>query len=58
MKQDEVAEQMRAAGHPTWSRNTISQVEKGGRSVTVDELMSLAAIFDVGYDDLLTRWAD
>lgn len=32
---------MRCLGHATWSRSTVSQIEGGGRSVTVDELVSL-----------------
>jgi transcriptional regulator with XRE-family HTH domain len=39
--------------HPTWSRATVSEVERGRRAVTVDELRDLAVILDVQMTDLL-----
>jgi hypothetical protein len=36
---------MRELGHP-WSRATVSEVERRGRTVTVDELLALALVFE------------
>jgi len=44
---------MLAAGHEQWSRSTVSEVERVGRSVSVDELVSLAACLEVTPADLL-----
>ena len=53
LTQDAVAGQMQSMGHATWSRATVSEIERYGRSVTVDELVSLAAIFASTPADLL-----
>jgi len=34
---------MEMLGHESWKRQTVGQVEKGKRNLTVDELISLAA---------------
>ena len=39
LTQDEVGERMRAKGHATWSRATVSEIERRGRSLTLDEVM-------------------
>lgn len=41
-----LAERMVTAGEPSWSRATVSEVERGNRNVTVDELVSLRKLFD------------
>lgn len=51
--QGDVAERMRALGQRTWSRQTVSEVERYGRAVTVDELWALALVLDVTPADLL-----
>lgn len=38
---------MHTRGHPTWSRATVSEIERGNRAVTVDELLSLSEVFCV-----------
>jgi transcriptional regulator with XRE-family HTH domain len=43
LSQDDVAERMTALGH-AWSRQTTSDVERGLRNVTVDELLGLALV--------------
>jgi transcriptional regulator with XRE-family HTH domain len=53
LTQDEVAERMRSLGHSTWSRATVSEIERYGRSLSVDELVSLAAVFSIGVSSML-----
>lgn len=47
LTQDDVAEQMQRMGHATWSRATVSEIERYGRSLTFDEIVSLAVVFRV-----------
>ncbi len=42
VSQEEIAERMVILGHATWRRQTVALVEKAGRNLTVDELISLA----------------
>jgi len=43
VSQEEIAERMVILGHATWRRQTVALVEKAGRNLTVDELISMAA---------------
>jgi Helix-turn-helix domain len=42
LSQEELAERMILLGHATWSRATLSELERGGRVLSADELLSLA----------------
>jgi transcriptional regulator with XRE-family HTH domain len=53
LSQETVAERMRRLGHEQWSRPAVSEVERGGRSVDVDELLSLAVVLEKSVSDLL-----
>jgi transcriptional regulator with XRE-family HTH domain len=50
--QDGLAERMADLGHG-WVRATVSEVERGGRNVTVDELGALAIVLGTTIGDLL-----
>jgi transcriptional regulator with XRE-family HTH domain len=52
MEQAEVAEMMTRLGHP-WTQATVSQVERGRRNVTVDELLSLTLTLATTFQRLL-----
>jgi transcriptional regulator with XRE-family HTH domain len=52
MKQDDVAEKMRELRHP-WTQATVSQVERGQRNLTVDELVGLSIVFELTLNELL-----
>lgn len=52
MSQDELAERMTILGHG-WMRATVSEVERGGRKVSIDELLSLALVLSATIGDLL-----
>jgi transcriptional regulator with XRE-family HTH domain len=56
-RQELVAERMNYLGHP-WTRQTISEVERGKRNVTVDELFSLALALHITVDRLLDARVD
>jgi transcriptional regulator with XRE-family HTH domain len=51
-RQEFVAERMMYLGHQ-WSRQTVGEVEQGRRNVTLDELFSLALVFDITIERLL-----
>ena len=51
-RQEFVAERMMFLGH-VWSRQTVGEVEQGRRNVTVDELFSLALVFEISIGRLL-----
>jgi transcriptional regulator with XRE-family HTH domain len=51
-RQDFVAERMMYLGHP-WTQQTVSEVERRRRNVTLDELFSLALVFDIAVARLL-----
>src|SRR5437870_2675105 len=53
LKQEDIAAGMRKLGHPTWVRATVSEVERGRRNVTVNELLPLALLLEVAPFDLL-----
>jgi transcriptional regulator with XRE-family HTH domain len=57
LNQDDLAERMNALGHG-WVRATVSEVERGGRNVTVEELLALALVLGEPVADLLDpgRW--
>jgi transcriptional regulator with XRE-family HTH domain len=52
LSQDDVAERMTALGH-AWSRQTTSDVERGHRNVTIDELLGLALVLGAPIGALL-----
>ncbi len=52
LSQEEVADAMRLLGHPTWTRATVSEVERGGRTVGVSELVGLANALHASPRDL------
>jgi transcriptional regulator with XRE-family HTH domain len=52
LKQGDVAEEMRKLRHP-WTQATASQVERGQRHLTVDELAGLSIVFNVSLNELL-----
>jgi transcriptional regulator with XRE-family HTH domain len=52
IRQEELAERMRLLRHG-WSRATVSEVERGDRNVTVDELGSLAIALNAPLTELL-----
>lgn len=51
--QEDLAGGMARLGHETWSRATVSQVETNGRTVTIDEILSLAVLFGVAVPALI-----
>jgi transcriptional regulator with XRE-family HTH domain len=52
-KQEDVADGMRRLRHQTWTRQTVSDVERVQRNLTVDELVGLSIVFDVSLNELL-----
>jgi transcriptional regulator with XRE-family HTH domain len=52
LQQADVAEKMRELRHP-WTQATVSQVERGQRNLTIDELVGLSIVFDVSLNELL-----
>jgi transcriptional regulator with XRE-family HTH domain len=46
LEQQDIAERMAKLSHP-WKRQTVSEVERGRRNVTVDELLALAMTLPV-----------
>ncbi len=53
LKQDDIADGMRDLRHTTWSRQTVSDVERGLRNLTVDELAGLSLLLQVPLFKLL-----
>lgn len=53
LEQTDVADRMRFLGHTTWTRATVSQVERGHRNVTVPELVALVLVLGLCIADLL-----
>jgi transcriptional regulator with XRE-family HTH domain len=53
LKQDDVADRMRRLRHHTWTRQTVSDVERVQRNVTVDELLGLSIVLEVSLNELL-----
>ena len=54
LNQAEVAEGMQALKHSTWERQTVGEVEKATRSLTVDELLGLAVVLECTITALLS----
>jgi len=52
--QDEVAARMRGLGHGSWTRATVSEVERAGRTITLDEFFGLALALGVSPGGLLS----
>lgn len=50
--QQDLAELMQQAGHP-WLQRTVSDVERGLRRITVDELVGLVVMLGISVRDLL-----
>jgi hypothetical protein len=44
---------MRKLRHHTWTRQTVSDVERLQRNLTVDELVGLSIVFDLSLNELL-----
>jgi transcriptional regulator with XRE-family HTH domain len=53
LKQDDVADRMRELRHHTWTRQTVSDVERVQRHLTVDELLGLSIVLDQSLNELL-----
>ena len=53
MKQDDVADGMRNLRHHTWTRQTVSDVERVQRNLTVDELVGLSIVLGLSLNELL-----
>jgi transcriptional regulator with XRE-family HTH domain len=53
LSQPELAERMNTLGFPGWRQSTVSQVERGRRSVDIDELWSLAMALNTTIDWLV-----
>src|SRR5512132_3373181 len=53
LKQDDVADGMRKLRHHTWTRQTVSDVERVQRNLTVDELVGLSIVFGLSLNELL-----
>jgi transcriptional regulator with XRE-family HTH domain len=52
LQQADVAEKMRELRHP-WTQATVSQVERGQRNLTVDELVGLSIVLGLTLNELL-----
>jgi transcriptional regulator with XRE-family HTH domain len=52
LSQEELAERMNVLGHG-WYHQTVGEVERGNRAVTVDELIGLALALEVTVGELL-----
>jgi len=53
LKQDDVAAGMRRLRHHTWTRQTVSDVERVQRNLTVDELVGLSIVLELSLNELL-----
>ena len=53
MSQDTVAARMVALGHTQWSRAAVSEVERHGRQLVLDELLALAVVLEKSLPQLL-----
>jgi transcriptional regulator with XRE-family HTH domain len=53
LKQDDVADGMRGLRHQTWTRQTVSDVERVRRNLTVDELVGLSIVLGLSLNELL-----
>lgn len=53
MSQEVLARNMVALGHTQWSRAAVSEVERHGRQLTINELFALAHVFHLSPCELL-----
>jgi transcriptional regulator with XRE-family HTH domain len=53
LKQDDVAAGMRDLRHHTWTRQTVSDIERVQRNLTVDELVGLSIVLELSLNELL-----
>jgi transcriptional regulator with XRE-family HTH domain len=53
LSQEDLASWMRKLEHATWTSSTVSEVERGNRNVTIDELLALAFMLNAELVDLL-----
>jgi transcriptional regulator with XRE-family HTH domain len=53
LSQGDLAKRMRAMGYEKWSQATVSEVERYGRTVAIDELFPLAQVLEATPADLL-----
>lgn len=56
LKQGDLAERMNVLGHSNWSRATVSEVERGGRTVSFPEFVALAIALGASPAELM--WPD
>lgn len=56
--QESVATRMRALGHASWLRQTVSSAEKGRRRLSAAEVFALALTLETSVSALLTATAD
>lgn len=56
--QESVATRMRALGHTSWLRQTVSSAEKGRRRLSAAEVFALALVLETSVSALLTATAD
>jgi len=54
LSQAEVAEGMAAGGFPVWTKQTVADVERGARKVSLDELAGLADVTECKLERLLS----
>jgi transcriptional regulator with XRE-family HTH domain len=54
LSQAEAAEGMAAAGFPVWTKQTVADVERGTRKVSLDELAALADVTECKLERLLS----
>jgi transcriptional regulator with XRE-family HTH domain len=54
LSQAEVAEGMAAGGFPVWTKQTVADVERGTRKVSLDELAGLADVTECKLERLLS----
>lgn len=53
LEQAGVAGEMQLLGHSRWTRQTVSEVERGRRNVTVPELVALVLVLGASVEQLL-----
>jgi hypothetical protein len=56
--QESVATRMRALGHTSWLRQTVSSAEKGRRRLSAAEVFALALVLETSVSALLTATPD
>lgn len=53
LHQEEVATRMRSLGFDTWSRATVSEIERRRRAVTAEELVALVIVLEADVETLM-----